>query len=77
MEYHKTKDIIHVKTILGHKSIETTMKYINIEAMIHINTGDEWASRVATNIDQDQALIDNGFEYVTEREGMKVFRKRK
>ena len=31
MEYHKTKDIIHVKTVLGHKDIHNTMMYINLE----------------------------------------------
>ena len=29
MEYHKTKDIMHVKYILGHKTIECTLIYIN------------------------------------------------
>ena len=77
IEYHKTKDIIHVKTILGHKSIETTMKYINLEAMLYINTTDEWVSRVAHNINEDQALIHAGYEFVTKRGELNLYRKRK
>jgi|GEM_PF-5486413 hypothetical protein len=28
MEYHYTKDIIHVKNFLGHKEIDNTLIYI-------------------------------------------------
>jgi integrase len=76
-EYHKTKDIIHVKTILGHKSIESTMIYINLENAIFINESDEWTCKVSQNVKQDTQLIENGFEYVTERDGLKIYRKRK
>jgi integrase len=31
MEYHRTKDILHVKQLLGHKQIQNTMVYINLE----------------------------------------------
>jgi integrase len=31
MEYHKTKDIMRVKYVLGHKEIKATIIYINIE----------------------------------------------
>jgi site-specific recombinase XerD len=30
MEYHKTKDILHVKQMLGHKKIENTMIYTQL-----------------------------------------------
>jgi len=30
MEYHKTKDILHVKRVLGHKRIENTMVYTHL-----------------------------------------------
>jgi hypothetical protein len=30
MEYHRTKDILHVKQLLGHKQIQNTMFYINL-----------------------------------------------
>jgi len=78
MEYHKTKDIIHVKTVLGHKNIESTMKYINIESALFLNTSDEYTSKVATNEEEAQQLIENGFEYVlTTPNQLMIFRKRK
>jgi site-specific recombinase XerC len=31
MEYHKTRDIIHVMQILGHKNIKNTLVYVQLE----------------------------------------------
>jgi len=72
-EYHKTRDILHVMSILGHKSIQNTLVYthlINFE-------GDEYVCKVAKTVDDAKNLIENGFEYVTDIEDMKLFRKRK
>ena len=73
MEYHRTKDILHVKERLGHRSITSTLVYthlVNFE-------GDEFHVRVAKTLKQDKELIQAGFEYVTERDGAKIYRKRK
>ncbi len=32
MGYHKTKDILHVMNLLGHKNIKNRLIYIKIEA---------------------------------------------
>jgi integrase len=77
MEYHKTKDIIHVKTVLGHKDIKSTMVYINLESAIFLATSDEWTHIVAKTLDEACKAIDAGFEYVTDIDGNKLFRKRK
>lgn len=77
MEYHKTKDIIHVKQILGHKDITSTMTYINIEQSIFLSQNDQYHSAIATTIQEAQKLIETRFEYVTEIDGTKLFRKRK
>jgi integrase len=72
-EYHKTKDILHVKWLLGHKRIENTLVYthlVNFES-------DEWTCKTARTVDECKALIESGFEYVTEQDGFKLFRKRK
>ena len=76
-EYHKTKDIIHVKTVLGHKRIESTMVYINLESALYLATSDEWTHVVAKTLDEACKAIDAGFEYITEMDGLKLFRKRK
>jgi integrase len=78
MEYHKTKDIIHVKTVLGHKDIESTMIYINLEQAIFLSTSDEWTSLVTHNIQEETNAIDIGFELVRAiNETNAIYRKRK
>jgi len=77
-EYHKTKDVIHVKTVLGHKNIESTMVYINIESALFLTTSDEFTCKVAKNTNEATQLIENGFEYVTTTPNeLMLFRKRK
>jgi hypothetical protein len=77
MEYHKTKDIIHVKTVLGHKHIESTMIYINLEAALFLTDSDEWTSKAAKNATEAMQLIDAGFQYVQTIDGLNLYRKRK
>jgi integrase len=73
MEYQKTKDILHVKWLLGHKRIENTLVYTHL-----VKFGkDDYVCKVAKTVQEATALIENGFEYVTEMEGVKLFRKRK
>ena len=73
MLYHKTKDLLLVKAQLGHKDLRTTLRYTQL-LNLH---DDEWTCRVATNTKEDTQLIEAGFEYVTEKDGMRLFRKRK
>ena len=77
MEYHKTKDILHVKKILGHKCIQSTMIYINLEAAMFNADEEDFTARVAETLDEACELVEAGLEYVTEMEGKKIFRKRK
>jgi integrase len=74
MEYHKTKDLLHVKAILGHKDLRTTLRYTQLLETIET---DDNHCKTATSIKEATDLIENGFEYVTEMEGTKLFRKRK
>lgn len=76
-EYHKTKDIIHVKTMLGHKDIQSTMRYINLEQAIYIEQNDQYTVKIAHNITEATQLLEIGFEYITEMDGTKLFRKRR
>jgi len=73
MLYHKTKDILFVKQQMGHKTIETTLIYTQL---LSVNK-DEYTCRTSQNIEQDAQLIENGFEFITERDGLKLYRKRK
>jgi len=71
--YAKTRDILYVKQQLGHTNINNTLIYTQL---INLNE-EEWTTRIANNVKEDQQLIENGFEYVTERDGIKIYRKRK
>ncbi|MBO3832316.1 MAG: hypothetical protein FGF51_02890 [Candidatus Brockarchaeota archaeon] len=75
MEYHK--DILHVKELLGHKDIENTMIYIQVEKALFNSQDDEFTVKVAKDPDEIKSLLETGFEYVCEHDGLKFFRKRK
>ncbi|MCW3986300.1 MAG: hypothetical protein NWE91_07845 [Candidatus Bathyarchaeota archaeon] len=73
MEYHKTKDILYVKKLLGHKRIESTMLYTQlIDFSEH-----EYNCKVAENVEEAKKLVEAGFEFVTDFDAYKLFRKRK
>ena len=74
MTYHRTKDILFVKQQMGHKKIETTLVYTQL---LQFEQDDNYICKVSENPKQTQELIENGFEYVTEQDGLKFFRKRK
>ncbi|MCW3986452.1 MAG: tyrosine-type recombinase/integrase [Candidatus Bathyarchaeota archaeon] len=75
MEYHKTKDILHVMKMLGHKNISNTLRYTQL---IEIDD-DEFISKVAKTVEEACALIELGYDYITEfrKQGIKIFKKRK
>ncbi len=73
MEYHRTKDILHVKERLGHRSITSTLIYTHLVSF----EGDEYHTATSKSLEEDEELLKAGFEYVTEREGVKIYRKRK
>jgi integrase len=74
MLYHKTKDILFVKQQMGHRKIETTLVYTQL---LQFDKDDNYTCKIASNITEATQLIESGFEYVTEMEGLKLFRKRK
>lgn len=73
MEFAKTKDILWVMHILGHKSIKNTQIYIHLADF----SSEEYHSAVATTIDEARKLIESGFHFVCAMDGAKLFSKRK
>jgi integrase/recombinase XerD len=71
--YDKTKDILLVKQQMGHKKLDTTLIYTQL---LNLNE-DEWTCKGATTVEQATQLIEAGFQYVTEIDEVKLFRKRK
>jgi len=77
IEYHKTKDVLHVKEMLGHRKLDTTLLYIQIEEALFKESSDEFHVKVAEKTEEIKALLEVGFEYVCEKNGLMFFRKRK
>jgi integrase len=73
MEYHKTRDILHVMNLLGHRNIESTLVYTQLISF----ESDEYYSAVATTVDEAKKLLEEGFEYVCQKDDIILFRKRK
>jgi len=72
-----TKDVLDVQRLLGHRHIGNNLKYIDFETALFGATIDQFTVRVANDVKEAYTLTEAGFEYVTQMEGYKLFRKRK
>ncbi|MCK4478762.1 hypothetical protein KAU88_09615 [Candidatus Bathyarchaeota archaeon] len=79
MEYHRTKDLLHIMAFLGHKKSDNTLLYVQLDQKLFKDCDDSFTVRVTRNIGEAASLIEAGFEYVTSEynDGCKIFRKRK
>lgn len=77
MLYHQTRDIVLVKEFLGHKSLNTTLLYIQLEKAIFQNSSDEFIVKAAKDPKEVKALLEVGFDYICEKDGLMFFMKRK
>jgi len=59
--------------ILGHRNIKNTLVYTQL---IKVEE-DEYVCKIAKTVEQATELIEAGFDYVCEIDGVKLFRKRK
>jgi len=73
MEYHKTRSLLHVMKVLGHRSVQNTLIYTQLLEV----EDDEFHSATARSVDEARKLIESGFEYVCTYEDVMLFRKRK
>jgi site-specific recombinase XerD len=74
LKYDQTKDILLVKQLLGHKKLETTMFYTQL---VTYTEEDEYTVKTATNIKEATDLLEHGFTYIQDIDGIKLYRKRK
>jgi len=73
MEYHRTKDILHVMRVLGHKSIKNTMRYTQL-----VDLGEQdYVVKVSWKLEEAVKLLEGGFQYVCDYDNGKIFRKPK
>ena len=57
MIYHQTRNLLLVKKILGHKRIDSTMKYTQLVCLKE----DEYDVTAATTIEEDEELLKAGY----------------
>lgn len=75
IEYAKTKDILYVQQMLGHKNLKNTLLYTQLVDFPH---EEQFICKVARTHAEANDLIEDGFEYVcTSPEEVMLFRKRK
>ena len=74
MEYEKTGDIYAVKNLLGHKCISSTDRYQHCSF-----SSEEYVTKRPQTSQEEDALINAGFEYVRfdSKENVPIYRKRK
>jgi integrase len=78
MEYHYTKDILHVQEFLGHREIDNTLVYIQLDKSLFQNLPDDsFIIRTAHTVEEAVKLGEVGFEPFVVMEGVQLFRKRK
>lgn len=77
MLYHQTKDILYVKGFMGHRKIESTLLYVQLENALFQGDADNFTCRVARTPEEIKQLIEAGFDYVTQKDEIAYFRKRK
>ncbi|MGA3290899.1 MAG: hypothetical protein ABSD42_11745 [Candidatus Bathyarchaeia archaeon] len=68
---------MQVQQLLDHRDLRNTLIYINLEKALFQNADEEFYVKIAENVDEACKLLEVGFEYVTEINGAKLFRKRK
>jgi len=71
--HYTNGNVLTVKKLLGHKRIENTMKYIS---MIHFKD-DEFEVTTATTIEEAKQVLSAGFDYVTQKDSIMLFRRPK
>ncbi len=73
MEYHRTRDTLHVMTVLGHRSIKTAPRGTLLVALAN----DAYTCRIAGNVDPATQLVEAGCDCVTDIDEHRLFRRRK
>jgi len=77
MLYHETKNPVLVKEFLGHRTLDTTLLYIQTEKALFKEEADNFEVKAVNNSEDVKALLEVGFEYICEKDGLMFFRKRK
>ena len=77
MLYHQTHDIVFVKEFLGHKSLNTTLLYIQLNNALFQTDSEEFNVKAVKDPKDIEELLKVGFEYVCQKDELLFFRRRK
>ena len=77
MFYHQTKNPILTMNLLGHKKLDTTLLYIQIDENLFKDMNDEFMVKAAKTPEEVKSLLEVGFEFVCQKDDLLFFRKRK
>jgi len=65
-----------VKKVLGHKSVLTTQRYVDLYTEIYGDMlPEDYVCETASTVEEAKKLIEAGFEFVSEIEGVQLYRK--
>jgi integrase len=71
--YYSNGNVLLVKKLLGHKRVENTMKYIGMIDFKDV----EFEVATAITVEEAKKVLSQGFDYVTEKNGIMLFRRPK
>jgi len=74
MEYLKTRDLEAVMALLGATNPLHARRYVRLAQALSMRE-DDYVTARATNADEAEELVREGFNFVTEIQGVQVFRK--
>ncbi len=72
--YWKSKDLLYTQSVLGHKSLSSTLRYARI---VQWEAETDYLCRFTKSLAEASGLIEGGWEFVTDMDGGKLFRRRK
>ena len=76
--YHQTRDPVLVEEFSGYRTFDTTSLYIQLEkALFQADDDDEFIVKATKDTEKIEVLLEVGFEYVCQQDGLIFFRKRK
>jgi len=71
--YYQTKDVLYTKQKMGLKKLEAALFYLQCMDF----GSEEYHSATAKTVEEAAKLIEQGFDYICDVDGVKLFRKRK
>jgi integrase len=77
MEYHKTKDLLHVMAFLEHKKSDNTLLHVQLDQKLFNDTEDEFIVKTARTPEEATKLIEVGFQLADTMDGIHLYPKRK